>query len=346
MRLSQTRADKIKSPGRYSDGRGLYLQITKAEHRSWLFRFELNGRERFMGLGPCADFTLEEARERARLARQLLKDGIDPLDAGHEQRAKRAQEAAKVITFKAAADAYYDFHSPKWENEKHKSQFRSRLSEYVFPVMGALPVAAIDKPIILKTIQPIWNTKHATAARTLGLVKSVLDYAKASGWRDGDNPAAWSGNLSNALPTHSSKNHHAALPFALAVRLRLSRYPPLGRAHVEAVALTRMPPPCPLLGEKRTCRFAAQPSSPRPSGHVLRSIQSPRLDLDGANGKRFSNFVGNCSRQCWWVGRLRCGGDATRCDQSLGIRYACRQQWRISAQPLDPGSSCRTRFGC
>jgi integrase len=214
MRLSQTRADKIKSPGRYSDGRGLYLQITKAEHRSWIFRFELNGRERFMGLGPCADFTLEEARERARLARQLLKDGIDPLDAGHEQRAKRAQEAAKVITFKAAADAYYDFHSPKWENEKHKSQFRSRLSEYVFPVMGALPVAAIDKPIILKTIQPIWNTKNATAARTLGLVKSVLDYAKASGWRDGDNPAAWSGNLSNALPTHSSKNHHAALPFA------------------------------------------------------------------------------------------------------------------------------------
>ena len=173
MRLSQTRADKIKSPGRYSDGRGLYLQITKTEHRSWIFRFELNGRERFMGLGPCADFTLEEARERARLARQLLKDGIDPLDAAHDQRAKRAQEAAKAITFKAAADAYYDFHSPKWKNEKHKSQFRSRLAEYVFPVIGTLPVAAIDKPIILKAMQPIWNTKHATAARTLGLVKCV-----------------------------------------------------------------------------------------------------------------------------------------------------------------------------
>jgi integrase len=214
MRLSQTRADKIRAPGRYGDGRGLYLQITKTENRSWIFRYELNGHERYMGLGPCADFTLEEARERARLARQLLKDGIDPIDVAHEQRAKVAQEAAKVVTFKAAADAYYDFHSPKWENEKHKAQFHSRLSEYVFPVMGTLPVAAIDKPIILKAMQPIWNTKHATATRTLGLVKSVLDYAKASGWRDGDNPAAWSGNMSNALPTHNSKKHHAALPFA------------------------------------------------------------------------------------------------------------------------------------
>ena len=77
MRLSQTRADKIKAPGRYGDGRGLYLQITKTENRSWIFRYELNGHERYMGLGPCADFTLEEARERARLARQLLKDGVD-----------------------------------------------------------------------------------------------------------------------------------------------------------------------------------------------------------------------------------------------------------------------------
>ena len=76
MKLSQTRADKIKAPGRYGDGRGLYLQVTRAGHRSWIFRYELHDRERFMGLGPCADFTLEEARERARSARQLLKDGM------------------------------------------------------------------------------------------------------------------------------------------------------------------------------------------------------------------------------------------------------------------------------
>src|SRR5262245_35769179 len=99
MKLSQTRADKIKVPGRFADGRNLYLQVTEAGHRSWILRYKLHGRERFMGLGPCADFSLEEARERARLARQLLKDGIDPLDKAHEARGQAAQAEARKMTF-------------------------------------------------------------------------------------------------------------------------------------------------------------------------------------------------------------------------------------------------------
>src|SRR6187401_898299 len=125
MKLSQTRADKIKDAGRYGDGRGLYLQVSEAGNRSWLFRYELRGRERAMGLGSCTDFTLEEARERARAARQLLKDGRDPLDVAHEARAKAAAEAAKSVTFSQAADDYFKFHSPKWGNKKHKAQFHS-----------------------------------------------------------------------------------------------------------------------------------------------------------------------------------------------------------------------------
>jgi integrase len=214
MRLSQTRADKIRAPGRYGDGRGLYLQITKTENRSWIFRYELNGHERYMGLGPCADFTLEEARERARLARQLLKDGVDPIDTAHETRAKAAKASAQLVTFKEAAQKYYEFHSPKWKNEKDRKMFNARFEAYVYPLMGALPVGGIDKPLILKALQPIWEHKHATAVRTLKLIKSVLDYAKVSGYRDGENPAAWSGNLSHALPTLRSNEHHSALHVA------------------------------------------------------------------------------------------------------------------------------------
>jgi integrase len=213
MKLSQTRVAKIKEPGRYGDGRGLYLQITQAGSRSWLLRYELRGRERAMGLGPCADFTLEEARERARLARQLLKDGTDPLDVAHKERAKAAQAAAKTVTFRNVADHYFEFHSPKWKNKRHRAQFHQRMTEYVFPAMGALPVAAIDKTLILKAIQPIWATKNATAARTLRLIKAVLDYAKVNGWRDGDNPALWAGVMEHALPTLNSNKHHPALPF-------------------------------------------------------------------------------------------------------------------------------------
>src|SRR5450631_3811327 len=170
MALTAKQVATIKEPGRYGDGKGLYLQVTPAGVRSWILRYERDDtrpgregkrRERWMGLGSVADFTLAEARERARKARQLLADGSDPLDARRTQRAKQLAEAAKAaatnVTFKEAAETYFKFHSPKWKNAKHRAQFLSTLKQYAFPVMSKVPVAAIDKTIVLKAIQPIWQ---------------------------------------------------------------------------------------------------------------------------------------------------------------------------------------------
>lgn len=213
--LSQTRADKIVKPGRYADGRNLYLRVSETGSRSWQLRYEIHGRERIMGLGSCADFTLDEARERARLARQLLSDGIDPLDKAHEARAQQAKAAAKLISFEEAAGRYINFHQKKWTNVRYRDLIISRLRSYAFPVLGKLPVGSIDKALVLKAITPIWQEKHKTASRTLLIIKSVLDFAKVSGWRDGDNPAEWENNLEHVLPKLDANNlHHSALPFA------------------------------------------------------------------------------------------------------------------------------------
>jgi integrase len=213
--LSETRANKISKPGRYTDGRNLYLKITKGGSRSWQFRYELHGRERVMGLGACDDFTLEEAREKARLARQLLWEGIDPLEKLHERRAEHARNAAKLVTFEEATDRYLDFHRKKWTHARYRNDQIQKLKTYAFPIIGKLMVGAIDKALVLKCITPIWETKNASAVRTLALIKGVLDYAKVSGWGSGENPAAWSGNLAHALPKLISTNkHHPALPFA------------------------------------------------------------------------------------------------------------------------------------
>jgi integrase len=230
MALTVKQIASLSDPGRYGDGKGLYLQITPAGVRSWLLRYERDDcrpnrigkrRERWMGLGPVDDFTLDEARERARKARQLLKDGIDPLEARKAERIRRATEealtAAKNKTFKEAAEQYFKFHSPKWKNFKHRAQFLSTLKTYAYPTLGKLPVAAIDKTLVLKAVQPIWEDKTETASRVRGRIESVLDFAKVSGWRDGENPAAWVGNLEHALPapgTFAGVKHHAALPFA------------------------------------------------------------------------------------------------------------------------------------
>ena len=217
MTLTVKQVAKLTTPGRYGDDRGLYLQVTPAGVRSWLLRYERGGVERAMGLGPVGDFTLEEARERARKARQLLRDGIDPLDARKAERSAQALEAAKAVTFKEAATQYFDQHERKWRNAKHRAQFLSTLESYAFPVLGKLPVAAIDTGLVLKAIEPIWQSKTETANRVRGRIESVLDWATVRGYRTGDNPARWKGHLAEVLPARgqiSPHQHHAALPFA------------------------------------------------------------------------------------------------------------------------------------
>jgi integrase len=221
MALTTKQVARTTEPGRYGDGAGLYLQITPAGVRSWLLRYERGGRERMMGLGPVRDFTLDEARERARRARQVLRDGVDPLDARRAERSRQAANAAlvaaKTRTFEQCARLYFERHSPGWKNKKHVAQFLSTLGRYAFPVIGALPVADVNRDTVLACVQPIWNTKNQTAARVLRRIKGVLDFAKVNGWRDGNNPAAWDGNLEHALPKPGAigpARHHAALPFA------------------------------------------------------------------------------------------------------------------------------------
>jgi integrase len=241
MALTAKKVAHLTEPGRYGDGGGLYLQVTPGGVRSWLLRYERAGRERAMGLGPIKDFTLEEARERARRARQLLHDGIDPIEARKEERARKESEqalsVAAHVTFKECSEQYFKFHSLKWKNAKHAAQFLSTLKMYAYPALGNVPVAAVDKALVLKTIEPIWYTKTETASRVRGRIEAVLDFAKVRGYRTGDNPASWDGNLVHALPARSAITkvaHHAALPYAELPDLMLEL---VGREGIAARAL-------------------------------------------------------------------------------------------------------------
>jgi integrase len=219
MALTAKRIAKLKEPGRYADGNrtGLYLQVLSEKNRSWLFRYDRNGRgERWMGLGPLHTIDLGEARERARKARQLLLDGIDPLEARTQERVQRVLEASRSLSFEKAAQTYYDAHERGWKNDKHRAQFLSTLKAYAFPKIGKLPVADIDTGLVLKCIEPIWQAKTETANRVRGRIESVLDWATVRGLRQGDNPARWKGHLSEVLPSREKIQktvHHAALPF-------------------------------------------------------------------------------------------------------------------------------------
>jgi integrase len=202
--------------GMHHDGRGLYLQITPGG-ASWVLRYMLNGKAREMGLGPLADFGLQDARAKALDARRLRYAGIDPIEHRRAERAARALSEAKGITFKECSESYIASHRAGWRNEKHRYQWRATLATYAEPVIGKLPVQAIDTALVLKVLEPIWTTKPETASRLRGRIENILDWAKVRGYRDGENPACWRGHLDHLLPARSkvaAVEHHAALPYA------------------------------------------------------------------------------------------------------------------------------------
>jgi hypothetical protein len=219
MALTVKRLAKCTAPGRYGDGQGLYLQVGRTGGRAWLLRYVVRGRERWMGLGPLHEFTLDEARDRARKARQQLRDGTDPLEARAASRAAHALEDAKRITFKDASQKYFDQHSPKWKSARHREQFLSAMEMYVYPNIGRLPVAMIDTGLVLKVIEPLWVNKNQTAIRLRGRIEAVLDWSAVRGYRTGENPARWRGHLAEVLPAGAQiakTAHYKALPYSLA----------------------------------------------------------------------------------------------------------------------------------
>ncbi len=214
-RLSARAVAQLQTPGRYPDGLGLYLQITRTGSKSWIFRYARNGRERYMGLGPCHTVTLAEARERARQARLQHNDGKDPLAEKKAMRAATALEEARSITFEEAANAYYREHHMRWKNAK-SAQFLSSLKAYAFPLLGKLAVSDIDTGLILRVLKPIWNETPETATRVRRRIEWVLGWATVHGYRTGDNPAQWRGHLATALPKRNDIKktvHHRALPW-------------------------------------------------------------------------------------------------------------------------------------
>jgi integrase len=238
FRLTVKRVERLQQKGRYADGGGLYLQVNERGAKSWIFKFERSVRdadgqpkrkEHMLGLGGLNTFSLPEARERARTLRQRLKDGIDPIAAERAEKAERELAAAKTLTFAQAAQSYFDQHEGQWRNAKHRAQFISTIQTFANPIIGNLPVAAIDTGLVLKVLEQkvdaergypagtLWQARPETASRLRGRIEAVLAWATVRGYRSGDNPAHWRGHLSEALPARSANGkveHHAALPFS------------------------------------------------------------------------------------------------------------------------------------
>jgi integrase len=124
------------------------------------------------------------------------------------------------LTFRQCAEQYIESHKAGWSNAKHASQWPSTLQEYVYPVIGEMPVAQLSGRAgtqkIKAALDSIWYAKPTTAMRVRGRIEKVLDWATAQGYREGDNPARWRGHLDSVYPTKEKLapvKHHEAMPY-------------------------------------------------------------------------------------------------------------------------------------
>jgi hypothetical protein len=157
-RLTARTIEALRTPGRFADGAGLELQVSKSGTKSWLFRYTLNGREHRLGLGSVKDFSLAEARERARKARQQIADGVDPL----AEKRKAKLGAARMLTFREAAEAYMSVKLKGFRSDKHRQTWKATI-EMANKTLGHVAVSDIDTAMILRMLRPIWDETPVTA---------------------------------------------------------------------------------------------------------------------------------------------------------------------------------------
>jgi integrase len=229
VELSDLAVRRIKKPGSHPVGgvAGLLLRVSNTEARSWVLRIttgtRINAkgktvqRRRDIGLGGYPDVTLAQAREKARLKREQVEQGIDPIKERKAARRALQDAQAKYLTFGQAAKQCHKIRAAEFRNEKHAKQWINTLTQHAFPILENIPVDEIETAHVHRVLEPIWSEKTETATRVRQRIEAVLRWAYTKKKISRENPARWNDNLKELLPApnkiHRVK-HHKALPYS------------------------------------------------------------------------------------------------------------------------------------
>ncbi|MGD9661425.1 MAG: tyrosine-type recombinase/integrase [Porticoccaceae bacterium] len=187
----------------------------KQGSRSWILRTMVGDKRRDIGLGGYPDVSLGMAREKAQEAKELIRQGVDPVANRRAIKSAVIREQAKTVTFREMAAEYIAKKAKELKTEKQVQKLANHLKNYAYPHIGNMVISDIELRHIEKLLKPIWETKTETANRVRQAIENTLDLAGVRGLRHGDNPARWKGNLEHALPARNKVarvQHYSALP--------------------------------------------------------------------------------------------------------------------------------------
>ena len=197
---------------------GLLVQITPNNAKSWVLRtrygewtetrlsdgtIQRGRKKREIGLGPFPEITLKAAKERALEAKAKLESGIDPIAEKKATRAALIAAAQSGMTFAETWDKFSAEKIKEFSTDKYRHQWKRTIEIYALPELGKMQVQDIGLQEVLRVLEPLWGEKTVTAVKVRERLEKTLAYATVHGYRKGDNPARWKGNLDMVLSAPS-----------------------------------------------------------------------------------------------------------------------------------------------
>lgn len=321
LHLLTVKQVQAAADGDHGDGGGLLLRV-RDESSSWVFRYTspISGRRREMGLGAanranaaaCGD-SLTTARKMAHEARDLLAQGLDPIDVREQRRedAERADAAVRVAKERqrwTLARCARDYHARVIEptrTAKHAAQWIASLENHMPAGLWHSPADQVEPPELLQallSIKPHARARNMTSSKlreTMQRVRQRLDAVFEDAMfhrRCSTNPAAAIRRKMRESTSRKKAGKFAALPYAeapaFAARLRAQEG--LAARCLELAMLTAARtsevleaewgefdldaalwtvPPARMKGEEEHAVYL-----PARAVHILRELQALRLD--------------------------------------------------------------------
>lgn len=220
-KLTDRSIRSIKKAGRYSDGGGLYLRVRESGSKIFYFMTSRGGKSQEIAIGPYGQLPHEFTLANARMRRDELLNAVLSGNFLSRRTLAEKHENAEFATQEKVIPSFGEFASKcisefehEFKNLKHRKQWRSTLKKFCTTIWDT-PVDQVSKEQVFRIIQEIWMTKQETATRLRSRIERILDIAKVQDLRDGENPAAWNGNLKLRLGKRQKlqRGHHAAMHY-------------------------------------------------------------------------------------------------------------------------------------
>lgn len=212
--------------------RGLILKVRATSlgnfSRIFQLRMTVDGKTRYLSIGPYPQISLDEARQTALLWRNKVSKGENPRQEAIETRKAKlaAMDEKKSYSVQKMLLDYCEFGEGRlWQQQTIKGKRISRdhseivngyIKNHIPKAILSMPAKNLTPELLAETFRNKWISMVDTPERILGEMKRAFDFAMRSGKVPPmENPADLKGRVRDLLPPDSEraqKAHQPALP--------------------------------------------------------------------------------------------------------------------------------------